>query len=214
VSRWEPQFFSTTRGQIVALLRRAQQTVDDLAAVLHLTDNAVRAHLLRLERDGLVRQHGLRRGERRPSLVYELTPEAEGLFPKAYAPALARLLAVLKEKVGPEELRELAEESGRRLAVGRPLATGGPRERLQTAADLLSSLGGLAEVETEAGGRLQLRGFSCPLGELVVEHPELCALAEALVCEASGLTVHECCDRTPGATPRCRFVTEPSSHAP
>jgi predicted ArsR family transcriptional regulator len=205
VSRLDPQFFSSTRGQIVRLLRRARQTVDDLAAVLHLTDNAVRAHLLRLERDGLVRQAGLRKGERRPSLVYELTPDAEQLFPKAYAPALARLLDVLSERASPAELRQLALESGRRLAVGRPLAAGGPHERLQVAADVLSSLGGLAEVETVAQGRLQLRGFSCPLGELVADHPELCALAEALVSEVSGLKTRETCERTPGSVPRCRF---------
>lgn len=205
VNRWDPQFFSTTRGQIVGLLRRAQQTVDDLAAVLHLTDNAVRAHLLRLERDGLVRQRGIRRGERRPSLMYELTPEAERLFPKAYAPALARLLDVLREHNSPEQLRQLAAESGRRLAVGRPLAAGGTRERLQAAADVLSSLGGLTEVQSDAAGRLQLNAFSCPLGELVADHPELCTLAEALVAEVSGLPAREACEREPGRPPRCRF---------
>jgi predicted ArsR family transcriptional regulator len=172
---------------------------------LHLTDNAVRAHLMRLERDGLVRQHGIRRGERRPSLVYELTPEAEGLFPKAYAPALARLLEVLAEHVSPEQLRELAIESGRRLAVGRQAPAGEPRQRLEAAADVLSSLGGLAEVNSDADGGLELRGFSCPLGGLVTEHPELCSMAEALVCEVSGLDARESCNRTPGESPRCCF---------
>jgi predicted ArsR family transcriptional regulator len=205
VSLWEPRFFSSTRGQIVALLRRAQQTVEDLAAVLHLTDNAVRAHLLRLERDGLVRQHGVRRGERRPSLVYELTPEAERLFPKAYAPALGRLLEVLAEHDSRGEVRQLAIDAGRRLAIGQPVADGAPQQRLQTAADVLSSLGGLADVETDAEGRPWLRGFSCPLGELVVDHPELCALAEALVSEISGLPVRETCQRPRDALPHCRF---------
>jgi predicted ArsR family transcriptional regulator len=208
VNRWDPHFFGTTRGQIVALLRRARQTVDDLAAVLHLTDNAVRAHLVRLERDGLVRQHGIRRGERRPALVYELTPEAEGLFPKAYAPALARLLEVLSEHASPDEVRQLAQESGRRLAAGYSVHAGSPRERLQAAADALSSFGGLAEVyadDTDAEGGLLLEGFSCPLGGLVADHPELCALAEALVSEVSGLEMRETCERTPGGTPHCRF---------
>jgi predicted ArsR family transcriptional regulator len=209
VSRWDPQFFSSTRGQIVALLRRTRQTVDDLAARLGLTDNAVRAHLLRLERDGLVRQKGLRRGERRPSLLYELTPEAEGLFPKAYAPVLGKLLEVVSEASSAAEARRLLEESGRRLAAGRPPVAGGPEERLQEAAEVLSALGGLAEVETLPDGRLLLRGFSCPLSELVVAHPELCTLAEALVCEVSGLAAREHCERTPGEPPRCRFEVSP-----
>jgi predicted ArsR family transcriptional regulator len=205
VSRWDPQFFGTTRGQIVALLRRTQQTVDDLAARLGLTDNAVRAHLLRLERDGLVRQKGLRRGERRPALLYELTPQADALFPKAYAPVLSKVLEVLGEDRSADEGRRLLEESGRRLAAGRPPVTGGPEERLQDAAEVLSALGGLAEVEAQPDGSLLLRGFSCPLSDLVVDHPELCTLAEALVCEVSGLAAQEQCDRTPGEPPRCRF---------
>jgi predicted ArsR family transcriptional regulator len=212
VNRWDPHFFGTTRGQIVGLLRRAQQTVDDLADVLHLTDNAVRAHLVRLERDGLVRQHGVRRGERRPALVYELTPEAEGLFPKAYAPALAGLLEVLSDQTSPEQVRELAKETGRRMAEGHSVDKGTPRERLQAAADMLSRFGGLAEVHGEPDGELVLEGFSCPLGGLVTDHPELCVLAEALVSEVSGLEAHETCERTEGSAPHCRFQVESTSH--
>ena len=210
MSLWEPRFFESTRGQIVALLRRTRQTVDDLAAALGLTDNAVRAHLLRLERDGLVRQKGLRRGERRPSLMYELTPEAESLFPKAYAPVLAKLLDVLAENSSPEEARRRLQESGRRLAVGRPPVAGGPRERMQAAAEMLSALGGLADVEEHPDGRLLLRGFSCPLAELVPGHPELCLMTEALVSEMTGMAAHECCNRTPGEPPRCQFEVFPS----
>ena len=37
------RFFASTRGRIVALLRRESRTVDELAQALDLTDNAVRA---------------------------------------------------------------------------------------------------------------------------------------------------------------------------
>jgi predicted ArsR family transcriptional regulator len=56
------RFFGTTRGQLTALLRRGARTVEELAASLELTDNAIRNHLSSLERDGLVRQAGVRRG--------------------------------------------------------------------------------------------------------------------------------------------------------
>ena len=42
---WRQRLLKSTRGQILALLRAENRTVNDLAAVLHLTDNAVRAHL-------------------------------------------------------------------------------------------------------------------------------------------------------------------------
>ena len=51
---WEQRFLSSTRGRLVTLLRRSARTVDELAHELGLTDNAVRAHLATLERDGLV----------------------------------------------------------------------------------------------------------------------------------------------------------------
>jgi predicted ArsR family transcriptional regulator len=47
-----PKFFESTRGQVLALLQREPRTVDEIASALRLTDNAVRAHIVALERDG------------------------------------------------------------------------------------------------------------------------------------------------------------------
>jgi predicted ArsR family transcriptional regulator len=211
VSRWDQRFFESTRGQIVTLLRRARRTVDDLAGVLGLTDNAVRAHLTSLERDGLVRQAGVRRGERKPSQVFELTPEAEELFPKAHAPVLSRLVDALHDHLPEAEMKSLLAETGRRLGSGAPSARGDTRARLEAARGVLGALGGLAETEELPDGRLALRGLSCPLGQTVLEHPDLCQVAEALVSEASGVPVEEHCERPLDGSPRCLFVTSPST---
>src|SRR5438067_2004438 len=96
--RRDDRFWASTRGQILDLLRRGTETVNDLAAALGLTDNAVRAHLTALERDGLVRPSGTRRGPRKPTVTYALSPEAEQLFPKEYGPILRQLLDVLKDR--------------------------------------------------------------------------------------------------------------------
>src|SRR5690242_6161938 len=101
------RFFESTRGQIVTLLRGSACTVDELAQKLELTDNAVRAHLSTLERDGLVRQSGIRRGPRKPHFTYTLTPESDRLFPKAYDELLNQLLAVLKNRLPPAELEKV-----------------------------------------------------------------------------------------------------------
>ena len=61
------RFFESTRGQIVTMLRASPCTVDELARELDLTDNAIRAHLLTLERDGIVQQSGLRRALASPT---------------------------------------------------------------------------------------------------------------------------------------------------
>jgi predicted ArsR family transcriptional regulator len=203
-SRADQRFFSTTRGRVVQLLRRASRTVEELAQALGLTDNAVRAHLATLERDGLVRQGGLRRGPGKPSYTYDLTPDSERLFPKPYGPVLRRLLDVLAEHLGPEELEAALREVGRRLG-GDFKADGDPRRRLEAAVAALNELGGLAELE-ERDGRPLIVGFSCPLAAAVPGHPEVCRLAEALVQEIVGAPVRECCERA--EPPRCRFEVD------
>jgi predicted ArsR family transcriptional regulator len=202
---WEEKFFESTRGRMVALLRRSNRTVEDLARALDLTDNGVRAHLAVLERDGIVRQRGsVRRssGGGKPAYVYELTSEAEDLFPKAYEPTLRRLLDVLGERLGPEESEALLRSVGRRLAEEHSTRADGAHARLETAVEVLNELGGLAELE-ERDGAVVIRGYSCPLAGVTPEHPEVCRMAEALVGEVAGVSVHEQCDR--GERPRCCF---------
>ena len=205
MSPWNERFFASTRGQIIVLLRRARRTVDELADSLGLTDNAVRSHLVTLERDGLIQQRGQRRGEGKPAQLYELTSQGERLFPKAYGPVLRELLDVLGERVSPDEMRSVLREVGRRVAAENPGLSprhGDARARVDRAASLLSELGGLAEVETTEHG-LRIRGYSCPLAAMLPGHPESCELAESLVHEATGLPVTEHCDK--GDPPRCCF---------
>ena len=115
-TKLDKRFFETTRGRIVTLLRGTTKTVNELARQLELSDNAVRAHLLSLERDGLIKQSGIQRGTRKPHLAYSLTEEAEQLFPKAYDVLLNQLIAVLKERLSPLALEEVLREVGRSLA--------------------------------------------------------------------------------------------------
>src|SRR3712207_238198 len=174
---------------MVTLLRRSGRTVEELARALGLTDNGIRAHLAVLERDGIVRQRGsVRRGSGggKPAFVYELTSGAEDLFPKAYEPALSRLLDVLTERLGLEESEALLRSVGRRLVEGKTVPTGSTRARLEAAAGVLNELGGLAELE-EQDGTLVIRGYGCPLAAVTPDHPEVCCLAEALVAEVAGV---------------------------
>ena len=206
----DEKFFESTRGQIVTLLRRSGRTVEDLARALDLTDNGVRAHLAVLERDGIVRQRGsVRRssGGGKPAYVYELTQEGEDLFPKAYEPTLRRLLDVLSERLGLEESEALLRSVGRRLAEEHSTQADGAHARLETAVEVLNELGGLAELE-ERDGALVIRGYSCPLGGVTPEHPEVCRMAEALVAEVAGVPVQEHCDRS--ERPRCCFEVAPA----
>jgi predicted ArsR family transcriptional regulator len=205
VGGFNKRFLETTRGQIVALLRRGTRTVEELAQALGLTDNAVRAHLATLERDGLIAQVGVRRGAGagKPATLYELHPEAEPLFSRAYAPVLRAMLDVIAERMPPDEGEALMRDVGRRLGaqLGREV-TGGLHARVHAAAALLSALGGEAYVE-KGDDTLQLRGYGCPLSAAVTPRAEVCRAVEALLSEVIGTTVREHCDR--GARPQCCF---------
>jgi predicted ArsR family transcriptional regulator len=203
-TKLDERFFDSTRGRVVGLLRGKSGTVTELAEALVLTDNAVRAHLLSLERDGLVRQSGVQRGSRKPHYAYELTDEAERLFPKAYDALLNQLITTLKGRLPPPAIEDVLREVGRSLA-GRHAAEAGSAElegRLQNALEVLRAIGGTPSVERD-GDKLTICSGGCPLAAAVVEHPEVCELAEALVAEIVGLPVRESCER--GTSPKCRF---------
>jgi len=202
------QLLSSTRGQIVRLLRRAKQSVNDLVAALGLTDNAVRANLAKLQQDGLVQQAGNRPAVRKPEAVYDITPLAEQLFAKAYAPVLATLFAVMEARLDEAEVDAHLREVGRRLAAPHlPALRGLPLEqRAARTLQILEELGGMAELEQRDDGALYVRGFGCPLSAAVAAHPKLCLVAEVLVSELLGQPVREECDRTAAARPKCRFA--------
>src|SRR5581483_1956955 len=141
------RMLGTTRGKLVLLLRRASRTVNELAALLGLTDNAVRAHLATLERDGLVRPAGQQAGVRKPHRAYALTADAEHLFPKAYGTVLTEMLDVLNEQLPPERVRDVLRETGKRLGRSLSLPGRAPADRqsrLQHVLAVLEEIGGLA----------------------------------------------------------------------
>ena len=200
-TKLDKRFFGSTRGRIVNLLRGTTKTVNELAAELKLTDNAVRAHLVSLERDALIRQRGIQRGTRKPHFAYELTDEAEHLFPKAYDTLLNQLITALKAKLTPKALKEILRETGRSLA-GDFTSGGNLEARVSKGLMALEAIGGSARVEKDEG-KLFIRSGSCPLSTAVVEHPEVCLLAESLLSEITGAEVREQCERE--GSPRCSF---------
>ena len=202
VMRWDKRFFESTKGRILALLRRGSRTINELAVTLGVTDNAVRIHVAALERDGVVQQRGVRPTGGKPAYAYEVAPEADGLFTKAYVPVLTQLVAVLAERMSSEELESLLRDVGRRLAGTSAAMTGNLRQRAEAAATVLMELGGIVDVE-EVDGTIVLRGFSCPLADAVRAHPATCHATESLVAGLVRAPVRARCDK--GARPRCRF---------
>jgi predicted ArsR family transcriptional regulator len=203
--RWRQRLLKSTRGQILALLRTENHTVNELAAALSLTDNAVRAQLLSLERDGLVQQHGTRPGTRKPHAAYGLSSDAEHIFPKAYGPLLSHFVTIVSNRLTPRTLRATMHEVGAAVAADHLERLKGcsRRDRIKAALDLLNDLGGSAKF-VESEGKEFIHGQNgCPLAAVTASHPEACLILESLLSKIIGVRAKKCCEY--GETPRCCF---------
>lgn len=205
------RFQESTRGRVVELLRLRSRTVEDLAQELGLTDNAVRTHLATLERDGIVRQEGVRRGPGagKPAWIFGITPAAEPSFSKAYIPLLLALLEELSESQDPEQTEAVMRRVGRRLAAAH-VVNGDRAARMNAAAALLRDLGAVAEVKEE-NGRIVVQGNGCVVGLAVSANATVCRAIETLLAEITGEPVHECCNR--GERASCCFHIGQNGHA-
>ena len=164
-----------TRRHIVELLRiRGGQTVQDLVAALGLTRTAVISHLGVLLADGFVTRHGLRRGKRRPSVIYQTTRLADSAFPQAYESFAVAVLNALKENA-PSALRAAVWRVGvewverDRLRVARLKG----QARVEAMRQILEERGFLPELK-RGDNTYVLREHNCPVLRLATDHPEVC----------------------------------------
>ena len=203
-SAWQARLLESTRGRILERLRSREYTVNDLAAELELTDNAIRAHLLSLERDGLIRQSRTQPGFRKPHAVYALTAEAEQVFPKAYGALLDLVLTTFSRKLTPKEVRAGMRDVGKQVAKEHlPEVEGkGRGQRIKAALSILQELGGAATFH-ESEGKHFIRGNGCPLAAATADHPEACLIAESLLSRIIGVRVKERCIHS--GSPSCCF---------
>lgn len=203
-TRFDDRFFDSTRGRIVTLLRRADLTVNELVSELGLTDNAVRAHLLSLERDDLVIQRGTVKGHRKPHFVYGLSEKARDLFPRPYGTLFNRLLSSLKATIRRPTLEARLRDVG--TSIGGEVSSGTPQKRearLEQALSAIESMGGSARINTESGQTF-IQSDGCPFSEAVEAHPEVCKVTESMLETILDTKVEEACDRS--ASPKCKFV--------
>ena len=198
------------RNRIIQLLRKRTCTVEDLAKELGVTENAIRAQIALLRREGLVEPAGEQKGTRKPALIYGPTRNVDSYFSKAYPSVLITLVDVLADQVSPEEFLTVMKKLGQRLAISRPRPAQNLRERVEDAAAFYQALGGLAEIEEE-GKNLVIRGYGCPLAEAVAAHAGICVAMESLMSELIGVPVRQRCDR--GETASCRFEVDTSPDA-
>ncbi len=202
---WLQRLLKSSRGRIVAELRRGPATINDLVDRLELSANAVRSHIATLERDGVIAlDEPVRGGVGKPANVYRLTPTASTLTPKAYDTMLATMLDATRDRVGDRGYESILKNVADKLAGDEPL-TDSFDERLRGTRKLLAQIGANVDVQ-RSGNTVRLRGSDCPLASLVAVHPELCSVIAGVIARRLGTKVRECCNRA-DELPRCCFET-------
>ena len=202
----------TVRRRITEILKEnGSATVAQLADMLGMAQVSVRHHLDILVGEDLVELSGVRRhnGAGRPSQVYALTPNAAGLFPQRHAALASDMLTEMKASLPGAEFRGILQRVASKTAREAPKA--GPDEPIEI------RLGKLAEFMTEKGytarwelrdGQYELHACNCPFAGVSDQHPELCAMDQAMMRELLPSAERQQLGMANGAS-RCTYVLRP-----
>lgn len=202
----QERFFKTTRGRIVAELRRlGSASAADLARGFGLSPNAVRQQLVVLERDGLVIERPVRRGPTKPTLEFSLTKEADGLFPQRYDRLLSTVLREVRRHYGDAGVQQIFSSiSDRAVERAKRSVTGNrAEERVAQLTELLQKDGVVAEYSLIDGG-FALHEHNCPYSEVAKQHPEMCHVVHHMIDETIGGEMQQTESLATGGK-ECRF---------
>lgn len=181
-----------TRGDLLVALKKSQPlTAKELAERFGVTANALRRHLKELEAEGVVTYRREIRGVGGPVFAYSLTPAGEALFPRAYERALAEVLDLVREQHGEEGIVQLFQRRWDQIAAAaKPELERLPVEkRAHRLAELLTSLGYMAEAHDNGGALPTLTEHNCAIRLVAERFPEICAAEERFISELLGATV-------------------------
>lgn len=169
------QLAPSRRSLLMAIKRRGQATVEELADDLSITVSAVRQHLAAVAEAGLTTFDEVRDGPGRPRHLHRLTGAAESLFPRAYGELTTELLGCVAEE-DPELLAKVFERRRQRRVVraqarldGLPLA-----EQVVELAKVLDGDGYLAEAVTEPDGSFRIVEHNCAILNVALRYRQAC----------------------------------------
>lgn len=210
----------TLRREILIHLRQAGPTSPDgLAAALGASRTGVLQQLYALEEAGLVSHAAEKHGVGRPRHVYDVTPDAQGLFPTDYGGFASGLVKAI-EAVGGDDLveqvfaarrRQIGDRIRRRMADGLPEGAS-LEERVRLLAVLQDEAGYLAEAVITDEGALRLREHNCAIDKIARRTTAPCDAELALFRDLLGPDVERESHIQSGD--RCCTYVVPASLAP
>ena len=185
---------SSLRRAILIHIRQAgPSSPDALAAALGASRTGILQQLHALEAAGLVSHAAEKHGVGRPRHVYDVTADAQGLFPTDYGGFASGLVKAI-EAVGGDDLveqvfaarrRQIGDRIRRRMVERLP-DDASLSERVQALAVLQDEAGYLAEAVIAADGTLRLREHNCAIDKIARRTTAPCDAELALFRELLG----------------------------
>lgn len=193
---------------------------DALAAALEASRTGVLQQLHALEAAGLVRHAAEKHGVGRPRHVYDVTPDAQGLFPTDYGGFASGLVKAI-EAVGGDDLveqvfaarrRQIGDRIRRRMGEQLP-EDASLRDRVKVLAVLQDEAGYLAEAVAGDDGSLRLREHNCAIDKIARRTTAPCDAELALFREVLGPGVVRESHIASGDR-CCSYLVEPAKATP
>lgn len=187
---------SLRRAILVNLRQRGAMSPDGLATHLGASRTGVLQQLHALEEAGLVHHEVERHGVGRPRHRYDVTADAQDLFPADYDGLALGLIDAISAVGGADLLDEVLAARRRQLGVrlrerldehvrwNAPLA-----DRVRELAVIQDEGGYLAEAIVGADGTVRLREHNCAIFHVAQDVPSCCAAELALFREVLGVAV-------------------------
>jgi Predicted transcriptional regulator len=188
---------SVLRREILVHLRQSGPTSpDSLATMLGASRTGVLQQLHALEDTGLVSHAAEKHGVGRPRHLYDVTADAQELFPTDYGGFASGLVKAI-EAIGGDDLveqvfaarrRQIGDRIRRRMAERLP-ANAGLEDRVRVLATLQDEAGYLAEAIISADGTLRLREHNCAIDKIARRTQAPCEAELTLFREVLGADV-------------------------
>lgn len=193
------------------LRNKAGLTVDELAAQLRITRNAVRQHLAALGTDGLVATTATRPSGGRPQQLYTLTDRGNEVFPRHYSWFARLAIESITREHGTAGLRKRLVEMGAAVAEQLRAQHPGPESRQQKVvrlAEVMDQLGYNARTAAGSDKAPVIEADNCVFHELAMKNPEICQFDLAMMSAATDSRIdHQECMARGGNV--CRFKFGP-----
>ncbi|HEX7949173.1 MAG TPA: helix-turn-helix domain-containing protein [Candidatus Limnocylindrales bacterium] len=187
---------SLRRDLLLRLRVDGPSTPDQLAARLGASRTGVLQQLRALEAAHLVSRQTIRHGVGRPRHLYDITADAQDLFPSGYESLAAGLLAAI-EAVGGNDLLEevfaarcrqlgtrVRQDMAARVADDAPLL-----DRVQELAVIQTANGYLAGAVVNVDGSIRLQEHNCAIFHVAAGSPAACQAEIELFSDVLGADV-------------------------